>query len=64
MCLGQSEVDIDAVVDMLIIIVPPGGGDSLQASKKGQNYDTNYHAIRYLHLSFIVYVISLVYSVV
>lgn len=33
--LGQSEVDIDAAVDMLILIVPPGGGDSLQASKKG-----------------------------
>lgn len=33
--LGQSEVDIDNAVDMLLVIVPPGGGDSLQASKKG-----------------------------
>jgi len=33
--LGQSEVDIDSAVDMLLIIVPPGSGDSLQASKKG-----------------------------
>jgi LAO/AO transport system kinase len=33
--LGQSEVDIDMAVDMLLVIVPPGGGDSLQASKKG-----------------------------
>lgn len=33
--LGQSEVDIDMAVDMLIVIVPPGGGDGLQASKKG-----------------------------
>jgi LAO/AO transport system kinase len=33
--LGQSEVDIDSAVDILILIVPPGGGDSLQATKKG-----------------------------
>lgn len=33
--LGQSEVDIDSAVDMLILLVPPGGGDGLQASKKG-----------------------------
>ena len=33
--LGQSEVDIDAAVDMMILLVPPGGGDGLQASKKG-----------------------------
>lgn len=33
--LGQSEVDIDRAVDMLLVIVPPGGGDGLQASKKG-----------------------------
>lgn len=33
--LGQSEVDIDSAVDMLILIVPPGSGDGLQASKKG-----------------------------
>lgn len=33
--LGQSEVDIDIAVDLLLVLVPPGGGDSLQASKKG-----------------------------
>jgi len=33
--LGQSEVDIDHAVDLLLVIVPPGGGDSLQAAKKG-----------------------------
>lgn len=33
--LGQSEVDIDGAVDMLLLVVPPTAGDSLQASKKG-----------------------------
>lgn len=33
--LGQSEVEIDGAVDVLLLIVPPGAGDSLQASKKG-----------------------------
>ena len=33
--LGQSEVEIDMAVDMLIVLVPPAGGDGLQASKKG-----------------------------
>lgn len=33
--LGQSEVDIDRAVDMLVMILPPGAGDGLQASKKG-----------------------------
>lgn len=33
--LGQSEVDIDNAVDILLIVLPPGGGDGLQASKKG-----------------------------
>ena len=33
--VGQSEVEIDNAVDMLLVIVPPGGGDSLQAAKKG-----------------------------
>lgn len=28
--LGQSEVEIDNAVDMLVMIVPPGGGDGLQ----------------------------------
>jgi len=28
-------VEIDQVVDMLILVIPPGGGDDLQASKKG-----------------------------
>jgi LAO/AO transport system kinase len=33
--LGQSEVDIDAAVDMLLLVLPPSGGDGLQAAKKG-----------------------------
>jgi LAO/AO transport system kinase len=33
--LGQSEVDIDEAVDLLLLVVPPSAGDSLQASKKG-----------------------------
>jgi LAO/AO transport system kinase len=33
--LGQSEVEIDQAVDMLLLLVPPGGGDALQATKKG-----------------------------
>lgn len=28
-------MEIDNAVDMLVMIVPPGGGDGLQASKKG-----------------------------
>ena len=32
--LGQSEVEIDEAVDMLVLLVPPGGGDSLQASSE------------------------------
>lgn len=33
--LGQSEVDIDNTVDMSILLLAPGGGDSLQGVKKG-----------------------------
>jgi LAO/AO transport system kinase len=33
--LGQSEVEIAESVDMLILLVPPGGGDELQGVKKG-----------------------------
>jgi LAO/AO transport system kinase len=33
--LGQSEVEISESVDMLVLIVPPGGGDELQGVKKG-----------------------------
>mmetsp|Transcript_27573 Transcript_27573/g.81108 ORF Transcript_27573/g.81108 Transcript_27573/m.81108 type:complete len:226 (+) Transcript_27573:1036-1713(+) len=33
--LGQSEVEITEGVDMLILIVSPGGGDELQGVKKG-----------------------------
>jgi len=32
---GQSEVDLDQAVDMLVLLLPPGGGDHLQAAKKG-----------------------------
>lgn len=34
--LGQSEIDIDHAVDMMLLLIPPTGGDSLQASKKGE----------------------------
>lgn len=33
--LGQSEVDVSHGVDMLILLVSPAGGDSLQGAKKG-----------------------------
>jgi LAO/AO transport system kinase len=33
--LGQSEIDISQTVDMIVLIVPPGGGDGLQGAKKG-----------------------------
>ena len=33
--LGQSEVAIDTAVDMLLLVVPPAGGDELQGVKKG-----------------------------
>jgi LAO/AO transport system kinase len=33
--LGQSEVAVDATVDMLTLVVPPAGGDELQGVKKG-----------------------------
>ena len=33
--LGQSEVDVSQAVDMLVLIVSPGGGDGLQGAKKG-----------------------------
>ena len=33
--LGQSEIMIDETSDMLLLIVPPGGGDELQGVKKG-----------------------------
>ncbi len=33
--IGQSEVSVSQVVDMLILVVGPGGGDGLQGVKKG-----------------------------
>lgn len=33
--LGQSEIDISQTVDMLVLVVSPGGGDGLQGAKKG-----------------------------
>jgi hypothetical protein len=32
--IGQSEVELDSLVDMLVLVIPPGSGDGLQASKK------------------------------
>ena len=33
--VGQSEIEIDNVVDFVVHVIPPGSGDSLQGSKKG-----------------------------
>ena len=33
--VGQSETAVAAIVDMLIMLLPPGGGDELQGLKKG-----------------------------
>jgi LAO/AO transport system kinase len=33
--LGQSEIEVDQVVDMLLLVVPPAMGDELQGVKKG-----------------------------
>ncbi len=33
--VGQNEVDIDMACDMVILLLSPGGGDSLQGVKKG-----------------------------
>lgn len=32
---GQSEVELESAVDMTLLLLPPGGGDELQAAKKG-----------------------------
>ena len=34
--LGQSEIEVKESVDMLLLMVPPGGGDDLQGIKKGK----------------------------
>mmetsp|Transcript_651 Transcript_651/g.1755 ORF Transcript_651/g.1755 Transcript_651/m.1755 type:complete len:404 (+) Transcript_651:71-1282(+) len=33
--VGQSEVDVDKMVDVVLLLVPPGAGDGLQAIKRG-----------------------------
>jgi LAO/AO transport system kinase len=33
--LGQSEIEIAQSVDVLVLLLPPGGGDGLQGVKKG-----------------------------
>ena len=33
--LGQSEIEISQVVDLVILVIPPAGGDELQGVKKG-----------------------------
>lgn len=33
--VGQSEVEVDNMVDMLLLLVPPAGGDALQGVKRG-----------------------------
>jgi len=32
---GQSEIEVKESVDLLILMIPPGGGDDLQGIKKG-----------------------------
>lgn len=53
--MGQSEIEIDNVVDFVVYIVPPGSGDGLQGSKKGvmeiadliviNKYDSDYKRV-------------------
>ncbi len=53
--VGQSEIEIDNVVDFVVYVVPPGSGDGLQGSKKGvmeiadlvciNKYDTDYKRV-------------------
>lgn len=33
--VGQSEVEIDNLVDVVVVLLPPGAGDGLQALKRG-----------------------------
>lgn len=33
--VGQSEIEINALTDFVVYVVPPGSGDGLQGSKKG-----------------------------
>lgn len=35
--VGQSEVEVASMVDVVMLVVAPGQGDSLQAMKKGIN---------------------------
>lgn len=43
--LGQSEVIVDQAVDMLLLLLPPAGGDELQGVKKGIMEVADYVAI-------------------
>ena len=53
--VGQSEIEIDNVVDFVVYVVPPGSGDGLQGSKKGvmeiadmvciNKYDSDYKRV-------------------
>lgn len=33
--VGQSEVHVESMVDLYLLLLPPGGGDELQGIKKG-----------------------------
>lgn len=33
--IGQSEVDIDRIVDLFVLLIGPGGGDEIQGIKRG-----------------------------
>ena len=53
--MGQSEIEIDSVVDFIFYVVPPRSGDGLQSSKKGvmeiadmicvNKYDSDYKPV-------------------
>lgn len=55
--LGQSEVDIDRAVDMMLLLIPPTGGDSLQASKKGNFRVASKKVIFYSDFSIIIFLL-------
>lgn len=33
---GQNDTAVAEVVDMVVLVLPPGGGDDLQGMKRGQ----------------------------
>ena len=35
LCLAQSELELETIVDLFVLLLPPAGGDELQGVKKG-----------------------------